>query len=414
PRNPPTRLRTTVLQRETDGTWTTPRLIQDLKPGATLVLPTTAGGHDAYGWTADPDTPVPDLGDHPTDNTRTPLRLDPTVLASTTGSDPEQFTPIIKQAHTNLTTDPDDPDALSTTEAVRAAITRLLDALPTDAAHDSPSRHTPVLRRRLETLLEVPDWRTAREAKEGVVLIDHGGPGRIVLVPPRLADAGRYRVAVDDEDPDGSSLTRTVTLKRHHEAVGERARVFAEAVGLPEDLVEAVVLAARAHDCGKHHPRFQCMLCSGDRLLAESLPKPLAKSGMDPADRTARRRAARLANWSKDLRHEALSAAAVHTWLATDPTTARGLDHDLVTHLVAAHHGYARPMLPAFADPEPVLVECTMPDDTTVTVSSTVIGTDWMGPRRFRALNQRYGFWGLALLETVLRLADIACSEEGN
>ncbi|MFI9325860.1 type I-U CRISPR-associated helicase/endonuclease Cas3 [Kitasatospora aureofaciens] len=414
PRNPPTRLRTTVLQRETDGTWTTPRTVWDLKPGATLVLPATAGGHDAYGWTADPDTPVPDLGDHPTDNTRTPLRLDPAVLASTTGAAPEQFTPIIKQALTDLTADPDDPDALSTTDAVHAAITRLLAALPTDTPPDGPSRHTPVLRRRLETSLQVAEWRTGRAAAAGVVLIDHGGPGRIVLVPPRITDAGHYRITVDDEDPDSTSLTRTVTLKHHHQTVGERARDYARAVGLPDDLVDAIVLAARAHDCGKDHPRFQCMLCSGDRLLAESLPEPLAKSGMDPTDRTARRRAARLANWSKDLRHEALSAAAVQAWLATNPTVARGLDHDLVTHLVAAHHGYARPMLPAFADPEPVLVECTMPDDTTTTVSSTVIGTDWNGPRRFHALNRRYGFWGLALLETVLRLADIACSEEGN
>ncbi|MFB7474214.1 type I-U CRISPR-associated helicase/endonuclease Cas3 [Kitasatospora sp. NPDC056184] len=414
PRNPPTRLRTTVLQRGTDGTWTTPRLIQDLKPGATLVLPTTAGGHDAYGWTADPDTPVPDLGDHPTDHTRTPLRLDAIVLASTTGTAPEQFTPIIKQVLTDLTADPDDPDAASTTDAVRAAITRLLDVLPTDTAQDSATRHTPLLRRRLETLLEVAEWRTGRAAAAGVVLLDQGGPGRIVLVPPRLTDVDRYRIAVDDEDSDSSSLTRTVTLKYHHQAVGERARDFAQAVGLPDDLVDAIVLAARAHDCGKGHPRFLCMLCSGDRLLAESLPEPLAKSGMDPADRAARRRAARLANWSKDLRHEALSAAAVQAWLATNPLTARGVDHDLVTHLVAAHHGYGRPMLPAFADPEPVLVECTMPDDTTVTVSSTVIGTDWNGPRRFRDLNRRYGFWGLALLETVLRLADIACSEEGS
>ncbi|MFB8168291.1 type I-U CRISPR-associated helicase/endonuclease Cas3 [Kitasatospora purpeofusca] len=414
PRNPPTRLRTTVLQRETDGTWTTPRAADDLKPGATLVLPTTAGGHDAYGWTAGPDTPVPDLGDHPTDNTRTPLRLDPVVLASTTGAAPEQFAPIIKQAITDLTTDPDDPDAVSATAATRAAITSLLAALPTDTAPDGPARHTPALRRRLESLLEIAEWRTGRSAAAGAVLIDHGRSGRIVLLPPRLADAGRYRISVDDEDPDSSSLTRTVTLKHHHQQVGERARDFARAVGLPDDLVDAVVLAARAHDCGKHHPRFLCMLCSGDRLLAESLPEPLAKSGMDPADRVARRRAARLANWSKDLRHEALSAAAVQTWLATGPAAAQGLDHDLITHLVAAHHGYARPMLPAFVDPEPVLVKCTMPDDTTVTVSSTVIGTDWNGPRRFRALNQRYGFWGLALLESVVRLADIACSEEGN
>ncbi|MFE0464455.1 type I-U CRISPR-associated helicase/endonuclease Cas3 [Kitasatospora sp. NPDC058965] len=413
PRNPPTRLRTTVLQREADGTWTTPRVAGELKPGATLALPTTAGGHDAYGWTADPDTPVPDLGDHPADHARTPLRLDPAVLASTTGAAPEQFTSIVKQAVTDLAIDPDDPDAVSTTDAVRAALTSLLATLPTDTPPDSPARHTPALRRRLESMLEVAEWRTGRSAAAGAVLVDRDGQGRIVLIPPRLADAGRYRISVDD-DPDSSSLTRTVTLKHHHQKVGERAHDFARAVGLPDDLVDAVVLAARAHDCGKLHPRFLCMLCSGDRLLAESLPEPLAKSGMDPADRAARRRAARLANWSKDLRHEALSAAAVQTWLATGPAAAQGLDHDLVIHLVAAHHGFARPMLPAVADPEPVVVECTMPDGTAVSVSSAVIGTDWNGPDRFDALNQRYGFWGLALLESVVRLADIACSEEGN
>lgn len=55
-----------------------------------------------------------------------------------------------------------------------------------------------------------------------------------------------------------------------------------------------------------------------------------------------------------------------------------------------------------------------MPDGATITVSSTAIGTDWTGPDRFHTLNHRYGFWGLALLETLVRLADITCSKEGS
>ncbi|GJF33651.1 hypothetical protein KNE206_63510 [Kitasatospora sp. NE20-6] len=417
PRTTPTRLRTTVLQREPDGTWTTPQTTDDLKPGATLVLPTTAGGHDAYGWTADPHTPVPDLGDHPTDHTPTPLRLDPIVLAATTGTSPETFTPTVKQAITDLTADPDHPGTPSTTDTVRTTITTLLAALPTDTPFDAPTRHTPALRRRLENLLEVTAWRTStptrQDTRSGLVLTDRTAAARILLIPPRLADTGRYQLTAD-EDPDTSSLTRTVTLTHHHQAVAERARTYAHTIGLPDDLTRAIELAAAAHDSGKQHPRMQCMLCAGDALHADSLPEPLAKSSMDPNNRTARRQAAHLANWSKDLRHEALSAAAVRTWLTTHPTTAHGLDHDLITHLVAAHHGYARPLFPAFPDPEPVLVECTMPDHTTIEISSAVIGTDWDGPDRFRALNQRYGFWGLAVLEAVVRLADIACSEEGN
>jgi CRISPR-associated endonuclease/helicase Cas3 len=41
---------------------------------------------------------------------------------------------------------------------------------------------------------------------------------------------------------------------------------------------------------------------------------------------------------------------------------------------------------------------------------STTDTVDWEGPQRFAQLNMRYGRWGLALLESVVRLADIWCS----
>ncbi|MFJ4806260.1 hypothetical protein [Streptomyces murinus] len=104
----------------------------------------------------------------------------------------------------------------------------------------------------------------------------------------------------------------------------------------------------------------------------------------------------------------------MQNWLTTHPDHTQGLDTDLILHLVASHHGHARPLLPPMTDPDPIDVTCLMPDQQHITVNSATMGTDWTGPDRFYALNRRYGPWGLALLEAVVRLADMACSEEGS
>jgi CRISPR-associated endonuclease/helicase Cas3 len=94
-------------------------------------------------------------------------------------------------------------------------------------------------------------------------------------------------------------------------------------------------------------------------------------------------------------------------------------DPDLVIHLVASHHGHARPWLPPVVDHEPRNVEVmVMAAETSTTgamvsvSSSTTI--DFDHPARFARLNERYGRWGLALLESVVRCADMTVSREGS
>ena len=57
----------------------------------------------------------------------------------------------------------------------------------------------------------------------------------------------------------------------------------------------------------------------------------------------------------------------------------------------------------------PVTVEFTLNggEHTSLDTAATV---DWDGPRRFAGLCGQHGRWGLALLETIVRLADIWCS----
>jgi CRISPR-associated endonuclease/helicase Cas3 len=209
--------------------------------------------------------------------------------------------------------------------------------------------------------------------------------------------------AASSASPDG----RRLTLAEHQAAAGRRAREFAENLNLPEDVIWAVERAALHHDEGKRDPRFQVMLCGGDRLRARVMDEPLAKSGMDPADRAAFRRAASLSGYPPKMRHEALSTRIAAAMLKQVPNV--GLDHDLVVHLVAAHHGFARPLLPPIGDEHPQKVPVLVGDGQAI-LFDTAETVDWAGPERFERLCERYGRWGLALLESIVRLADIWCS----
>jgi CRISPR-associated endonuclease/helicase Cas3 len=73
---------------------------------------------------------------------------------------------------------------------------------------------------------------------------------------------------------------------------------------------------------------------------------------------------------------------------------------DLVLHLIAAHHGRARPHFPA-----PEAFDHDHPESEANQVSLEV-------PRRFGRLQRKYGRWGLAYLESLLRASDIMASQK--
>lgn len=237
----------------------------------------------------------------------------------------------------------------------------------------------------------------------------------ILASSPKLARI----VERDDELTEGSSMgVRQVTLRTHHANVGDRARDIAQALGLLTEVSNAVETAARWHDLGKAEPRFQAMLCGGDEYEAMLVDEPLAKSGMNPADRTAYRVAVQRSGLPQGARHEAWSAALVSKHLA-EAADSYSFDPDLVIHLVASHHGHARPWLPLVMDRKPRDVGALLTGlatgmvGTKVSVrSSTTV--DFDHPARFAQLNQRYGRWGLALLESIVRCADMTVSGEGS
>lgn len=157
----------------------------------------------------------------------------------------------------------------------------------------------------------------------------------------------------------------------HGRAVGARARLIAERLGLTSALTEAVELAGRWHDLGKVR---------------------------EPA------------GWPADGRHEQLSARLLQRWLAMDPRRMDSDQADLLIHLVASHHGSGRPLARPVPDAATREVSATI-QGTAVRCPATLAETDWGQPARFRRLNDTFGPWGLALLETIVRQANRSVSE---
>ena len=74
-------------------------------------------------------------------------------------------------------------------------------------------------------------------------------------------------------------------------------------------------------------------------------------------------------------------------------------ERDIVLHIIAAHHGRARPHFPADE-----IFDFTPGSPEKLAELATEV------PRRFARLQERFGRWGLAWLESFLRAADYAAS----
>jgi CRISPR-associated endonuclease/helicase Cas3 len=75
---------------------------------------------------------------------------------------------------------------------------------------------------------------------------------------------------------------------------------------------------------------------------------------------------------------------------------------ELILHVIAAHHGRARPLFPRSGEVDEAFDPEPNGRDTEQAAAKV--------PRRFARLQHQYGRWGLAYLESLLRAADWAAS----
>ena len=178
---------------------------------------------------------------------------------------------------------------------------------------------------------------------------------------------------------------------------------------------EALIAAAAVHDWGKVDPRFQAMLRNTTPFAAMASEILLAKSASIAFSVAARSAVRQRAELPVGFRHEMLSVLMAESSVGATELPTNPVLHALALHLIATHHGYGRPFAPLVDDDAPPAVSLPMTGKMialTVTerLEHPAHALDSGIAERFWQMNRHFGWWGVALLETVVRLADQAAS----
>jgi CRISPR-associated endonuclease/helicase Cas3 len=235
----------------------------------------------------------------------------------------------------------------------------------------------------------------------------HPIAGLIMSSKNRLPTESEDNDSFTDEDDAGASGTVHKDLSGHLNGVAMYAYRFAKGSGLDDRLIDALKLSGSIHDLGKADPRFQAWLRGGSPWMHGEL---LAKSEEMPQGQRANDLARRRAGYPQGGRHELLSIRLVKSM-----NESLLLDEELralVLHLVESHHGHCRPFAPVVFDENPIPVSLPFNGLKLTASSATKLEQLDSGvSERFWRLVRRYGWWGLAYLEAILRLADHRRSE---
>jgi CRISPR-associated endonuclease/helicase Cas3 len=169
-------------------------------------------------------------------------------------------------------------------------------------------------------------------------------------------------------------------LAEHHEWTRAEAEAIADGLCLSPGGKALLCAAAAYHDAGKNRDLWQ------NAMNASPSGRPFAKTsgGAIPSSLAGyRHEFGSLADAAHDGAIQALSED----------------DRDLALHLIAAHHGYSRPSITAFDPNRPPSASSSLAQQSAL---------------RYLRLQEKWGAWGLAWWEALLRASDWASSRRAN
>jgi CRISPR-associated endonuclease/helicase Cas3 len=381
----------------------------DIRPGNTVVAPSSYGGCDDFGWNPDHFGDVNDIAD----DCSWRAKRRPVLRVNIAGT------------HRILLIGDENRPAIWARyldEELRREIASLLDELLADPESETPDWQR--LGKLRDRLPERFTWIIPRRTKPPVRYPGLADRGWVIVGPtgemhpgdPNAVDAGEDAPA-DDEGNSFLGSDGFISLEDHCRGVQARVDEFARSLGLTNDARDILSRAASLHDPGKADPRFQQWLYGSEAEAARNQFRLIAKSRTEGRNAAAIEAARQRAGWPSGGRHEAGSVLLVRS---NPETSARLRDPELFEYLIGAHHGRGRPLWPFAEDDEVSYPPGTVPVElgglllavelpARPETSLMPLSCEWVDI--FWRLVRRYGYWGLAYLETLLVLADHRQSE---
>jgi CRISPR-associated endonuclease/helicase Cas3 len=214
-----------------------------------------------------------------------------------------------------------------------------------------------------------PDTNWRERFRFACEISEDGEPTRWLVV-----DKWRNDSTTEDDRSEGAPQL----LKAHQERAEQRARELARTLGLSQEHEDLLALASRLHDEGKDALRWQRAFNAAKDGAYAKTQGPINQGLLD------------------GYRHEFGSLLRIEN---DEHVRKLSEEHrDLVLHLIAAHHGFARPVIGTNGceDAPPSVLESKAAEIAL----------------RFARLQARWGPWGLAWWETLLRAADQLASRD--
>ena len=190
------------------------------------------------------------------------------------------------------------------------------------------------------------------------------------------------------QSENARSISWPQELAEHQAHAAGKMRQIAKAVGLPDSTADALARGAVVHDEGKRAARWQRAFKAERDARRCHLTLPLAKTRGPIDQQILGRYRHELGSLLRIDQSAQLVVAVPDEW------------RDLVLHLIAAHHGQARPAITTLG--------CDDGPSSLLEAQAAAIAL------RFARLQKRWGPWGLAWWEALMRAADQQASRDND